>query len=180
MGTFLTEAERAHYCLCTFVANGDGQPYIQDWHRDEGIPEGWDELAFLQHTFGLGIQTNAPLFFDRFFQCVPGSHLRPATAEERRVVAENPAGAMPGQITLELEPGDVAFYFANLWHRGYNPDGDLRWTLIQAFMRADAPVEWYDQGQDRWIETPGYLEALPPTLRAAMRRYLEAMPKGKR
>ena len=130
----------------------------------------------LQRTFPLGVQINAPLFPDRYLQIVPGSHLRPATAEERAVLEHNAAGAMPGQRDVTMEPGDVAFYFANLLHRGYNPKGALRWTMHHAFMRADEPVQSYDQGQDSWILQPGNLDSLPPTLRLHMQRYLDARP----
>ena len=52
--------------------------------------------------------------------------MRPTTSAEREVLANNPAGDMPGQMTVETEPGDVAFYYSNLLHRGYNPAGESR------------------------------------------------------
>ncbi len=123
-------------------------------------------------------QINAPLFPDRYLTIVPGSHLRRTTAEEREVLANARAGDMPGQMTVELEPGDVVFYYPNLLHRGFNPDGALRWTMHHAFLSASAPVYGHERGQEKWIAEPGYLESLPSEVRLRMERYLEAVPAG--
>jgi hypothetical protein len=81
-------------------------------------------------------------------------------------------------MTVEMEPGDVAFYYSNLWHRGYNPEGKLRWTMHHAFVRQGSPVCMHEKGQESWITQPGYLESLPPKLRAFMQSYLDDVPEG--
>src|SRR3712207_3795800 len=124
------------------------------------------------------MQINAPLYPDRYLTIVPGSHLRPTTDEERHVLANAATGDMPSQLRVETEPGDVTFYYPNLLHRGYNPEGALRWTMHHAFMSAAAPVYVHERGQDGWIRHPGYLDSLPPTLRAAMQRFLDNVPDG--
>jgi hypothetical protein len=166
------------YSLFGMLAGGDGKPYVQGWHRDLAPTEGESELAVLERNYRLFTQINAPLFPDRYLTIVPGSHLRRTTAAEREVLARDPTGEMPGQLTVETEPGDVAFYYSNLLHRGYNPGGAMRWTMHHAFVNAVAPVAAHERGQERWIGEPGYLDTLPPALRVAMQRYLDAVPEG--
>jgi phytanoyl-CoA dioxygenase PhyH len=168
----------ARYSLFGMLAGGDGKPYIQNWHRDVALTEGERELLVLERGYRTVVQINAPLYPDRFLQIIPGSHLRPTTQPERDVLANAPTGEMPGQLVVEMEPGDVIFYYPNLLHRGYNPVGALRWTMCHAFVAAAAPVYSHERGQEGWIAQPGYLASLPPRLRLAMQRYLDALPAG--
>lgn len=170
--------QQVRYSLFGMLAGGDGKPYIQGWHRDLAPTQGEQEMPVLERGQQTVMQINAPLFPDRYLTIVPGSHRRPTTAEERDVLANNAAGDMPGQLIVETEPGDVVFYYPNLLHRGYNPEGRLRWTMHHAFLAADAPVYQHERGQEAWIRQPGYLDSLPPTLRTAMQRYLDAIPDG--
>jgi Phytanoyl-CoA dioxygenase (PhyH) len=166
------------YSLFGMLAGGDGKPYVQNWHRDLAPTEGENEVAVLERNYRVYTQINGPLFPDRYLTIVPGSHLRRTTAAEQDVLARDPTGEMPGQLTVETEPGDVAFYYSNLLHRGYNPGGAMRWTMHHAFVNAAAPVAAHERGQERWIGEPGYLDTLPPALRLAMQRYLDAVPEG--
>jgi len=182
-GPYFSTAEQilgaeARYSLFGMLAGGDGKPYVQNWHRDLAPVEGEHELAVLERGYALFTQINAPLFPDRYLTIVPSSHLRRTTAAEREVLANTPTGDMPGQLTVETEPGDIAFYYSNLLHRGYNPSGAMRWTMHHAFVRADAPVAVHERGQEEWISQPGYLDSLPPLLRARMQGYLDAVPEG--
>jgi hypothetical protein len=166
------------YSLFGMLAGGNGKPYVQNWHRDLAPTQGENELAVLERNYRVYTQINAPLFPDRYLTIVPGSHLRRTTEAERDVLARDPTGEMPGQLTVETEPGDVAFYYSNLLHRGYNPTGAMRWTMHHAFVSAAAPVAAHERGQERWIEQPGYLDSLPPSLRVFMQHYLDAVPVG--
>jgi ectoine hydroxylase-related dioxygenase (phytanoyl-CoA dioxygenase family) len=169
---------QVRYSLFGMLAGGDGEAYIQGWHRDLAPIEGEGQMPALESSMSRVVQINGPLFFDRYVTIVPGSHLRPTTVEEIAVIRNDPAGEMPGQIEVEMEPGDVMFYQPNLWHRGFNPTGELRWTMHHAFIRADVPVCLHEQGQEAWMQTPGYLESLPPRVRAFMQGYLDARGKG--
>jgi hypothetical protein len=166
------------YSLFGMLAGGDGKPYVQGWHRDLAPTEGENELAVLERNHRVYTQINAPLFPDRYLTIVPGSHLRRTTAAEREVLARDATGQMPGQLMVETKPGDVAFYYSNLLHRGFNPTGAMRWTMHHAFVNAAAPVAAHERGQERWIGQPGYLDSLPPALRVFMQRYLDAVPAG--
>jgi hypothetical protein len=160
------------------LAGGDGRAYIQDWHRDAAPVEGDQQMSILERGYWKGVQINAPLFPDRFLTIVPGSHLRPTTEAEREVLKYNPKGDMPGQMTVELEPGDVVFYYPNFLHRGYNPSGEIRWTMHHSFMNINYPVWAQERGQEEWIGQPDYLESLPPAARLFMQRFLDAVPDG--
>lgn len=166
------------YSLFGMLAGGGGKPYIQNWHRDLAPTQGDQQLPILERNYHLVTQVNAPLFTDRYLALVPGSHLRPVTAAEQEVLSGNPKGEMPGQMAVEVEPGDVAFYDPDLLHRGHNPDGALRWTMHHAFIVASQPVAVHERGQESWIAQPGYLASLPERLRVAMQRYLDALSEG--
>ena len=118
------------------LAAGGGQPYTQKWHRDLGRPGDPDETAYLRRHEGRFVQFNAPLVAgDRFLNIVPGSHLRASTDAEIEA-SRSESGEMPNALVVELEPGDIVHYNANLWHRGWNPEGRKRWTMHCAFWSA--------------------------------------------
>ena len=94
--------------------------------------------AYLRRHEGTFVQFNAPLVAgDRFLNIVPGSHLRASTAAEIEA-SRSESGDMPNAHVVALEPGDIAYYNANLWHRGWNPEGHKRWTMHCAFWSAGA------------------------------------------
>lgn len=166
------------HSLFGMLASGGGRPYSTVWHRDLCRPGGPNEAAILKRELLRHCQFNAPLKpGDRFLQIIPGSHARPTTEAEMAVYTNNPNGEMPGQMTVELEPGDIVYYNANLWHRGLNPDGVLRWSMHTAFWRADLPVWQHEYGQRDAMLTPGHLERMPPRTRTFIQRYLDAYPK---
>ena len=169
------------HSLFGMLAGGGGQSYEQGWHRDLGKPGAPDEAEYLQRHHGRFIQLNAPLqASDRFLNIVPGSHLRASTSEEIEAQNADPSGSveMPGAMVVELEPGDVVMYNANLWHRGWNPEGKMRWTLHAAFWLADVPVMAHEWGQREVLSDPGHLEALAPGTRTLIERYLAACPES--
>lgn len=102
------------------------------WHRD-AIPFSAD-ITPEEETRLLGLtdspegklrrpfhaQYNIPLApSDNSLIVVPGSHLRPRTEEERRLLAADPyCEDLPGQEVVMLRAGDVAFYDNNIIHRG--------------------------------------------------------------
>jgi hypothetical protein len=81
-------------------------------------------------------------------------------------------------MVVQLHAGDIAYYNANLWHRGWNPEGNLRWTMHCAFWRADFEVMKHEYGQREDILTPGHLDRMPARTREYMQRYVDACPEG--
>jgi nicotinamide N-methyltransferase len=189
------------HSLFGMLTGGGGKPYTQAWHHDIGTPDELHPALIYEREPFFFTQFNAPLKpHDRFLQIIPASHNRLATQSEievyqkypqgknRRITIaenesnkENPNGDMPGQMIVELEPGDIAFYNANLWHRGWNLEGQMRWTMHAAYWRANFPVMAHEEGQyeGKKMLTPEYLRRLSPRTRGTMQSYLNAYPSGK-
>ncbi|KAF9882931.1 hypothetical protein FE257_004866 [Aspergillus nanangensis] len=92
------------------------------WHRDD-IPEtasADEEAAMLAAKSPAGKQSHAQynlaLCPDASLIVVPGSHRRVRTEVERNAAPYEPH--MPGQLVVELRPGDAVFYDSNILHRG--------------------------------------------------------------
>ena len=100
------------------------------WHRDDipatATPE--EEQARLQQECGSATGTgtgtgtqshaqyNLALCADSSLVVVPGSHRRVRTETERAAGPYEPE--LPGQVVVELKPGDAVFYDSNILHRG--------------------------------------------------------------
>lgn len=92
------------------------------WHRDD-IPETVspeEEMRLLQAKSPHGRQSHAQynlaLCPDSSLIVVPGSHRRVRTETERSAGPYEPE--LPGQLVVELQPGDAVFYDSNILHRG--------------------------------------------------------------
>ncbi|KAL4867150.1 hypothetical protein BDV12DRAFT_210049 [Aspergillus spectabilis] len=92
------------------------------WHRDD-IPSDIspsEEKRLLDSKSPGGRQSHAQynlaLLPDTSLIVVPGSHRRVRTDEERN--ADPFEGNLPGQVVVELKPGDAVFYDSNILHRG--------------------------------------------------------------
>jgi nicotinamide N-methyltransferase len=165
------------HSLFGMLAGGGGKPYLQAWHRDLGKPGDPDEEGFLRRFHGRSVQFNAPLLpGDRFLNIVPASHLRASTPAELAAAAAGEQAQMPGNTVVEVEPGDIVYYNANLWHRGWNPEGRRRWSLHCAFWRAEYPVMKHEHGQREALGV--HLERFPGRARACIQRYLDQYPEG--
>lgn len=94
-----------------------GEPFELRWHRDDIRPEATadEEMARLARP-AWHAQWNLALYDDPSLVVVPGSHARARTDAER--AADPFAPHLPGQLVVELGPGDVVFYNNNILHRG--------------------------------------------------------------
>ena len=172
----------ARHSLFGMLAAGGGQSYRQAWHRDIGKPGAEDEMDFLARFHGQFVQFNAPLVSgDSFLQIVPASHLRVSTDSELRTAQDGATAGtedMPDAMVVELEPGDIVFYNANLWHRGFNPEGKKRWTLHCAFWKQDYVVMSHEYGQRVALMAEGHIERMPERTAEYVRRYLAKYPEA--
>ena len=169
------------YSKVGMLTGGGGKPYVQDWHHDLPNPTRVvDPAVVFDHEPFWFTQFNASLKpGDRFLQIIPGSHRRNATPAEAEAFQRKSDGNLPGEMTVELEPGDIALYNANLWHRGFNPQGEFRWTMHSVFWRPDFPVMSHEAGQREALLTPGHLDRMPPRTRRTIQSYLDAYPAQK-
>jgi hypothetical protein len=96
------------------------------WHRDMK-PNYLAPLCGLQDDLRANgpdfVQWNIALYEDATYCAVPGSHLRPNTDEENRLLADSTQADLPGSIPIELEPGDGVAGCNLILHRGgsYRP-----------------------------------------------------------
>ena len=169
--------EPVRHSLFGMLASGDGQPYCQSWHRDLCKPGEDGEESFLLRHHGEFVQLNAPLLpADRFLNIVPASHLRASTFQELTAVNKDASLSMPGAIELKLEPGDIVYYNANLWHRGWNPNGDKRWTMHCAFWKAGCPVMKHEFGQREILLK--HVDEMPMVASQYVLNYIENYPES--
>ncbi|UVI31431.1 phytanoyl-CoA dioxygenase family protein [Paenibacillus spongiae] len=164
------------YSLFGMLASGDGQGYVQNWHRDLVPLNSPSEVTDLLRDARDLCQMNAALFHDRYLTIVPGSHLRKLTEEQNEALRQNPSGSVPGELVVELEAGDAVFYYPNILHRGYNPEGHFRWTLHHAFRVAASPHREYE-GQREWMSGID-MERFGPRVEALLARFSRAMGRS--
>lgn len=98
------------------------------WHRDD-IPASASDAEELERLAkpGWHAQWNLALYDDASLVVVPGSHKRARTPFERAADPYEPN--MPGQLTVKLKAGEVAFYNNNILHRGVYDHTKERMTL---------------------------------------------------
>jgi nicotinamide N-methyltransferase len=165
------------HSLFGMIGGGGGKPYKLAWHRDLGKPGAPDEVQYMARYHRRFVQFNAPLLEgDTFLHIVPASHSRASTQAEIAASAAGDNADMPDAMVVQLNPGDIAWYDANLWHRGWNPTGLPRQTLHAAFWQQKYKVMSHEYGQREALLTPGHLERLPPITRQYIQRYLDAYP----
>lgn len=164
------------------LSSGAGNAYGVALHRDNcalGVPE---ENELIERFRGKQAYFQAPLLpGDRFLQLVPGSHLRPATDLE--ISAAQPAGDAgdpPGLVTIELEPGDIVYRHTNTLHRGHNPDGVMRRTLVSSMWAASMPLLDIERQDHAGLCDPDFVQGLPDRCRRSVERYLEAYEDASR
>jgi len=98
------------------------------WHRDD-IPAtatAEEELDRLRQP-AWSAQWNLALYEDDSLIVVPASHKRARTQVERD--ADLFAKGVPGEIRVQMKPGDVVFYNNNILHRGAYVSSKERMTL---------------------------------------------------
>lgn len=145
--------------------------YRQGWHRDTvGIPESASdclEAISSPQWFHNCIQFNVAISnVDRCFWCVPGSHNRPYTEEEKNAFpAAGPLNTpshldaeMPGGVEMILEPGWALFFNNNIIHRGYaDPLKADRGSFHANYHCKNDPPTWHFHTgtvRDRFRELP--------------------------
>ena len=151
--------------LCTLLVSPEGMSYRCHWHRDTQYDRDGEEAA-LRAALRSHVQLNGALRADSSLLIVPGSHVRAMTPAERDVLSGDPNGPMPGQMTVDLAAGDLAFYNSNLLHRGECSADVNRQTLHYAVhpFHPDAPTG--GPAAQPWLTDPEFLGTLPQSLRA--------------
>lgn len=95
------------------------QPY---WHRDLQYSPIDDSVQAAEHNNMLSLHVRVPLIAEKGVELIPETHKRWDTELERNVRFENNGHrnheSLPGSVLIELEPGDVLIFSAQIIHRG--------------------------------------------------------------
>lgn len=167
--------ERLRYYLCTLLVSSEQKPYHINWHRDSA-PDGEVPLETLLSRLRSHVQLNGALYNDETLYIVPGSHRRELTDVERTVIQQTPKAAMPNQLVVKLEAGDIVFYNSSILHKGYNPTDAKRQTLHYAVVVAppeNEPANPESPTSQEWLNNPAFLDDLPPRLKPLFDNWLK-------
>src|SRR5687768_2221232 len=161
--------------LTNLLCNPTKSDYAIAWHRDAGDPKDTG-AAELEHLlkFQEGVQWNAALHDDACLLVVPGTHRRNMTGGERDVILNDPEGTMPGQMIVDLKPGQAVYYNALMLHRGIYPAGKPRRTLHANLVSMREPVPFrlhYDAV--KFMADPGFRQTIPAALHPLLDNWLK-------
>lgn len=140
-------------------------PYNLHWHRDQMKPDVYDLVA-TKPAANDHIQFNAALNRDNCFVAIPGSHRRALTTDEWQAVRHAPTADLPGQVTVELEPGDILYMDAHALHRGRSDTTLDRLTLHYSAQAQWVPLKPWGAPEDfAWIQSDAFINQLAPAAR---------------
>lgn len=175
----VSPAERRDFELC--------------WHRDDVRPDvgAEDEERLLEEKSPGGrqlhAQYNIALFEDASLIVVPGSHRRVRTERERNAAPYE--ADLPGQLLVELLPGDAVFYDSNMLHRGVYKGIDTSDELGRMTLHGSVGLAGHGTERARqvlqhavgeWVDRAQFSIQGPKGQRAeAMRKRLVDMGGGK-
>ena len=151
-----------------------GVDYDLFWHRD--LSNAFDPvMPYKPGGIQDHIQLNAALDKDSAFIVVPGSHRRRMTAVERVTLETDRHAKLPGEIRIELNPGDVLLMDAHALHRGNLPAGHPRLTLHFSLQAQWVPLKpWGDAQSFAWLTSQEFIDGLDPAIREWYRRLITA------
>lgn len=103
------------------------------WHRDLQFSDIPDEKQQAAQTELLTLHVRIPLVKEVGLELIPGTHRRWDTELERKVRlgldGHSNSEDLPGGVELDLEPGDLVVFNAQMIHRGKYSDNDVRKAL---------------------------------------------------
>jgi hypothetical protein len=153
-------------------------PYDLHWHRDLLPLDLYDTVATKPPTQD-HVRFYVALRRDRSLRYVPGSHRRPLEGPEREVAAARRSGPFDGEVRLELQPGDVAFFDPHLFHRAHAEAGDERLTLLYSVQAAWIPLAVGPFAEHvAWLTSEDFLGRLDPVTRGYYAALQAALLQG--
>ncbi|KIW75904.1 hypothetical protein Z517_10649 [Fonsecaea pedrosoi CBS 271.37] len=175
------------------VSPADQVDFELCWHRDDIRPDVDPEEEERQlkekspDGQQLHAQYNIALFEDASLIVVPGSHRRIRTKTEREAAPYEPN--LPGQLLVELQPGDGVFYDSNILHRGSYKGIDVSKELGRMTLHGSVGLAGHGTERARqvlqhavgdWVDRAHFPMEGPKGERAeAMRKRLVEMGSGK-
>lgn len=110
--------------------DADQAPY---WHRDLQFSPIEDEVQRTSQAELLSLHVRIPLVKEQGLGLIPGSHRRWDSTIEKQVRFEvdghQNSESLPDAVVLELEPGDIVIFNAQMIHRGHYEGNEVRKAL---------------------------------------------------
>jgi hypothetical protein len=149
--------------------------YNLGWHRDQMNPDFYDWIQFKPAAQD-HVQFNAALNHDDCFIVIPGSHRRGLTAAEWSAVRHDRTADLPGQVRIELAPGDILYMDAHALHRGSSDVTGDRLTLHYSAQAQWVPLKpWGEPADFAWIMSDEFIRRLAPATRPYYERLRAAV-----
>ena len=143
----LMQAPEAALVGMFFMCNPATDHGPDPWHRDV-VPDRLAPLRGLQQDMLANapgyVQWNIPLYDDDVLWVVPGSHRRPNTAEEERLLTENARAPLPGGVQVRLKAGDGVVYSNLILHWPSDYSTKLRRTIHLGYRSFGGALYPYD------------------------------------
>lgn len=138
--------------------------YNLGWHRD--VDGCYDAIMPFKPAANDHVQFNAALNEDSSFIVVPASHRRVITAAEQTAISADRVCDLPGQIRVDLAPGDIVFMDAHAIHRGQADQGAPRLSLHYSCQAQWVPLKpWGEADHFAWICSDAFINQLVPAAR---------------
>jgi hypothetical protein len=138
---------------------GKRLPY---WHRDMQYTQIADAVLESEQKNMVSLHVRIPLSAEKGVELIPGSHRRWDTGRERNVRLEldghRNSEDLPGGVLIDLEPGDVLIFSAQMLHRGNYRMNESRLALDLCVGKAHPLLT--DCLDERVLPTPGELERI--------------------
>jgi len=132
------------------------------WHRD--VNDKLEPVIPFKDPRNDHVQFNAALEYDDSFIVIPKSHRRPLNEDELSM-RRTGTGTLPGQLRVELDPGDIVFMDAHAFHRGQAPAGAPRLSLHFSVQAQWVPLRpWGEPEHFAWITSDEFISQLNPRL----------------
>ena len=157
------------------------------WHRDMYPPISAPLAGYNNDILEAGpryVQWNISLYDDDVLCVVPGTHIRPNTAEEDAGIGVDPAEPLPGMVRTNLKAGDGVVYILPILHWGSNYSTRLRRCMHSGFSTfTQYPdlsfVEFLPaHGQHLFRGWAGRSEEMKDQTEFAMRKFADGDAKG--
>jgi hypothetical protein len=122
-----------HFHNTQLFFNPHNPQQLPYWHRDLQFSPISDETLKEAQAGMLSLHVRIPLVKEVGLELIPGTHKRWDTDLERQVRLEldgrKNSETLPGAQLLDLEPGDLVVFNAQMIHRGHYTDNNTRKAL---------------------------------------------------
>ncbi|MFT7139237.1 MAG: ectoine hydroxylase-related dioxygenase (phytanoyl-CoA dioxygenase family) [Candidatus Azotimanducaceae bacterium] len=134
-----------HFHNTQLFFNPHDREQMPYWHRDLQFSPIDDDVQKMKQEEMLNLHVRIPLVKEMGLELIPGTHKRWDTRLERQVRLEledhRNSEELPGSCLVDLAPGDVMIFNAQMIHRGHYTDNELRKALDLCVGRAHELVD---------------------------------------